>query len=59
MNNDEVVCGCLNLTVQDIKNAIENGAKSYEEVEEATSVGTACGQCIDDVKALVDELLAK
>ena len=59
MDNDEVVCGCLNLTVQDIKNAIENGAKSYEEVEEATQVGTVCGQCIDDVKALVDELLGK
>ena len=59
MDNDKVVCGCISVTVQDLKDAIANGAKSFEEVQEATKVGTGCGQCVDSVKALVDELLAK
>ncbi len=57
MEMNKVVCDCLDLTVQDIKDAISNGAKSYEEVEEMTQVGTICEACIDDVKELVEELL--
>ncbi|MBC2582146.1 (2Fe-2S)-binding protein [Clostridium sp. DJ247] len=59
MDNDEVVCACINVTVQDLKDAIENGAKSFEEVQDVTQVSTGCGGCTDSVKALVDELLAK
>jgi bacterioferritin-associated ferredoxin len=40
-------------------NAIQNGAKSFEEVQAVTKVGTGCTTCVDNVKALVDELLAK
>ncbi|WP_234117381.1 (2Fe-2S)-binding protein [Clostridium hydrogenum] len=58
MDNDEIICGCFNLTRQDIIDAVNNGAKSFEEVQEATEVGNACGQCVDEVKELVDELLA-
>ncbi|MBC2580049.1 (2Fe-2S)-binding protein [Clostridium sp. DJ247] len=59
MDNNKVVCGCINVTVQDLKNAIKNGAKSFEEVQAVTNVGTGCGMCIHNVKVLVDELLAK
>jgi len=54
----KVVCSCLNITAQDITNAIENGANSFEEVQAATKVGTKCGKCVDAVKELVAELLA-
>jgi len=54
----KVVCSCLNITAQDITNAIENGANSFEEVQAATKVGTQCGKCVDAVKELVAELLA-
>lgn len=59
MDNNAVVCNCYNLTVQDLKNAIDNGAKSFEEVQAATKVGTGCNQCIDSTKSIVNELLAK
>ena len=59
MDNDKVVCGCINVTVKDLKDAIANGAKSFEEVQAATNVGTGCGNCVDSVKVLVDELLGK
>lgn len=59
MDNNEVVCGCMNVTVEDLKNAIANGAKSFEEVQDVTSVSTGCGQCEDSVRAIVEELLAR
>jgi len=57
MDNNKVVCGCFKVTVQDLNNAIKNGAKSFEEVQAATKVGTGCGNCVDSNKTLVDQLL--
>lgn len=59
INENAVVCGCFKLTVQDLMNAIKNGAKSFEEVQAITKVGTGCGGCIEGNKALVAQLLAK
>ncbi|WP_236886754.1 (2Fe-2S)-binding protein [Clostridium beijerinckii] len=41
------------------RNTIDNGAKSFEEVQEKTEVGTGCEHCVENNKALVDELLGK
>ncbi|MDS0527952.1 (2Fe-2S)-binding protein [Clostridium sp. SHJSY1] len=59
MNDEEVICQCTGVTVKDIKDAIENGAKSFEDVQEATEVSTVCGGCEDDVRQLVDQLLGQ
>ena len=59
MENNKVVCGCFNVTVQDLNNAIKNGAKSFEDVQAATKVGTGCGNCVESNEALVAQLLAK
>ena len=53
----EVVCTCLNVTVQDVADAINNGADSYEKVVDATGATTICGLCEDTVREVVDELL--
>jgi NAD(P)H-nitrite reductase large subunit len=58
-DNSKVVCGCFNVTEQDIKNAVNNGAKSFEEVQASTKVGTGCGGCIVSNEALVNELLLR
>lgn len=57
MNNNQLVCNCFKVTVKDIKNAVEAGAKSFEEVQNVTKAGTGCGGCVNKVKALVKELL--
>ena len=57
VEENKVVCGCFNITEQDLKNAINNGANSFEEVQTATKVGTGCGRCVDGNKALVNQLL--
>lgn len=57
MNLDEVVCNCLNITNGMIKDAVDNGASTLEEVQEVNSVGTVCGVCIDDVQNLIDQFV--
>lgn len=53
----QVVCGCMKVTKQDLQNAINNGAKSFEEVQNVTKVSTGCGKCLGSVQELVNELL--
>ena len=33
MDNNDVICTCLDLTIGDIKKAIEDGATTFEEVQ--------------------------
>ena len=58
MENNKIVCGCFNVTEQDLNNAIKNGAKTFEEVQAVTKVGTGCGRCVESNKVLVNQLLA-
>ena len=53
MNKDEKVCYCFNVTVGDIEKAINEGADSLAEVQQATKAGSACGKC----KALVQNVI--
>ncbi|CUU48229.1 (2Fe-2S)-binding protein [Clostridium beijerinckii] len=59
IDENQVVCGCFKVTVQDLANAIKNGAKSFEEVQAITKVGTGCGNCVESNKELVKQLLAR
>lgn len=58
MDENQIVCTCLDVTVGDLKKAIENGADSPEAVMEATGAGSVCGACIDEVKSIVENLLS-
>ena len=59
MNLDKVVCYCLNITNGMIKDAVDAGASTLEEVQEATGASTVCGACMDDVQRLVDHFVTK
>ncbi|EKQ51678.1 MULTISPECIES: (2Fe-2S)-binding protein [unclassified Clostridium] len=59
ISENPVICGCKNVTVQDLDNAVKNGAKSFEEVQEITKIGTGCGHCIEKSRELVNQLLSK
>ncbi|MEY8338210.1 (2Fe-2S)-binding protein [Lachnospiraceae bacterium 62-35] len=56
MNYDKIVCTCLGVTNGMIKEAIDKGATTLEEVQEATGAGTVCGSCNDDIQHIIDEL---
>lgn len=57
MDNNDVICTCLDLTIGDIKKAIEDGATTFEEVQEMTNVGNICGVCVGEVREIVEHLL--
>lgn len=54
MNLDKIVCECYGVTNGMIKEAVDKGATTLEEVQEITNASTACGACTDDVQRLVD-----
>ena len=59
MDMDKIVCNCYSITNGGIKEAVDNGATTLDEVMEVTGAGTICGACIDDVKRLVDQFVAE
>ena len=59
MNPDEVICFCQNVTSGMIKNAVDNGATTLEEVQKITGAGTGCGSCNDKVRQLVEQFAAE
>ena len=59
MNPNKIVCNCMNITTEMIKNAVENGAKTLEDVQAQTGASTVCGVCLDDVRRLVDYFVSE
>ncbi|MDR2552636.1 MAG: iron-sulfur cluster assembly scaffold protein [Treponema sp.] len=42
---EETVCHCLGITDKDLETAWKNGARSWDDFQAATKIGTACGSC--------------
>jgi NAD(P)H-nitrite reductase large subunit len=55
MDLQETVCFCANVSVGDIKAAVEAGNKTLEQVQEVTGAGTHCGGCVGKVEALIEQ----
>lgn len=49
----------MSITNGMIKDAVDGGASTLEEVQDATGAGTVCGACLDDVRRLVEEFVAE
>ena len=59
MNLEKIVCNCMSVTNGMIKDAVDAGARTLEEVQEATGASTVCGACMEDVQRLVDYFVAE
>ncbi|MDD6183165.1 MAG: (2Fe-2S)-binding protein [Lachnospiraceae bacterium] len=59
MDYDKIVCNCMGVTNGMIKEAVDAGAKTVAEVQDATGAGTVCGACLEDIQHLVDEFAGK
>ena len=59
MDRDKIVCYCTGVTNGMIKDAVDAGANTLEEVQEATSAGTVCGACLEDLENLVKAFIAE
>jgi nitrogen fixation NifU-like protein len=51
-----VICNCLGITDKDIEAAFHNGARSWEQLQQATKIGTGCGSCKEKAKDLLHGL---
>jgi len=43
--NSVTICTCLGITDKDLEAAWKNGARSWEDMQAATKIGTVCGKC--------------
>lgn len=53
---NRLVCECYDIYVEDIKNALENGADSFEDLGRSMRLGVLCSACIGDSKKVISEL---
>ena len=58
MDLDRIICNCRGVTSGDIKEAIDSGASTLDEVQMATGAGTVCGACMEELEKLVKSLVA-
>ena len=49
------ICHCLGITDKDIETAFNQGARTWEDLQQATKIGTACGSCKDKALELLHE----
>ena len=59
MNLEKIVCECFGVTGQMIKDAVENGASTLEDIREMTGAAAGCGGCTDEVEQLLGYFTAE
>ncbi|WP_407306984.1 bacterioferritin-associated ferredoxin [Acinetobacter sp.] len=53
------VCLCRGITDQDIKDAVANGAESFREIRDLLDLGTCCGRCAPEARAIISDELSE
>ncbi|MBE6060211.1 MAG: (2Fe-2S)-binding protein [Clostridium sulfidigenes] len=56
MSENRIVCTCQDVDYNTIKKAIEDGAKTVDDIMEATGAGTVCGGCISEIEEILQEV---
>jgi nitrogen fixation NifU-like protein len=47
------ICHCLGITDKDIEKAFQQGARTWDSLQQATKIGTVCGGCKDKAMDLI------
>lgn len=53
-----IVCVCNNISDREIRQAMELGITSMDELRSALGVATCCGQCFSCAEEILDQHLA-
>ncbi len=59
MDLNKIACKCFDITTSMIKDAVDAGATTIEDVVKATGIGNACGICLNDLQRRIDYFLSK
>ncbi len=54
---NEQLCCCHNVTLEDVKEEINKGVKTFKTLQENTGIGTDCPPCEKNNRALFEKLL--
>lgn len=49
------VCNCYGVTQNEIRELVDAGADTPEEIAADCGAGTGCGSCVGKIRALLDE----
>lgn len=53
--SDYLVCTCMGVMYQEIKDAIKNGSKTFDQLSKDLGVGTGCSSCVAEVEAMLKD----
>jgi len=51
-----IICHCIGITDKDIENAFTNGARNWQQLQEATKIGTVCAGCKEKAEDILHGL---
>jgi len=54
-----LVCICNVISENEIRTALNKGARTTTDIQHMTRAGTSCGKCLVVIDSLVEEYLAK
>lgn len=54
MNRDHIICTCNGVTVGQIEEAVRQGDRTFEDVQERLHIGRQCVKCKDMAKLLIE-----
>ncbi len=54
-----IICICKAVSDRQIRSAVSGGAGSVRELSRQTGLGTCCGKCVPEAKAIVARCAAK
>ncbi len=52
---ERTICQCMNVTDKEIEDAVLEGARTYQQLQEKTKAGTVCGQCKEETLKLLEK----
>ena len=57
MEDDPIICPCMDLTRNDIIEGIKtHGCKTVDDVADVIEAGAVCGACVDDIQEILDDV---
>lgn len=56
---DTIICVCMEVTEQEIRNAIIEGANTVPALSKKLLIGTGCSSCICEVEAIIKQMKTK
>lgn len=57
--SDRTICFCNAVSLRELVQAIRDGARTLEAIQEITRASTGCGGCESEVVEILEEELAK